>query len=117
MLQFKFDLMEDFIRARRQRSESDETMVLDLSYNDLLCDLRSRIAEVGLTMVNFGLDEPDESLQQELPSSDEQDESIDAQLYYDNNRSKLTDNQERLFGIIASHIDNSSGGRCSSPDD
>jgi len=30
MLQFKYDLMEDFIRARRQRSESNETMVLDI---------------------------------------------------------------------------------------
>jgi hypothetical protein len=74
-----------------------------------LCDVRSRIAEDGMTMPDFGLYKPDESLTG-LPSSDEQDKSINAHSYYYNHRSKLTDNQERLFGIIASHIDNSSGG-------
>jgi len=109
LLRFKTHLKEDYTRKRRERFESDENLVDTLSYNDLLCNIRSRIAEVGMTMVDFGLDEPDESLVDQAPS-DDGDDFLSEQMYFDSNRPKLTDNQERIFHIISTHINESSGG-------
>ena len=110
LVRFKTELMEDFTLKRRQSlTVIDEDTVNILSYNDLLCDIRSHIADAGFTLLDFGLDEPDEALLQSFSTTDE-DNLAYLQTYYETNRSKLTNDQEEIFNIIARHIDESSGG-------
>ena len=110
LVRFKTELMEDFTLKRRQiLTVIDEDTINILSYNDLLCDIRSRIADAGFTLLDFGLDEPDEALLQSYSTTDEDDHAY-LQTYYETNRSKLTNDQEEIFNIIARHIDESSGG-------
>ena len=111
LLHFRMELMEDFILKRRQHMLMgiDEDTINNLSYNDLLCDIRLRIVDAGFTLLEFGLDEPDEALLQSFVTNDEDDHAF-LHTYYETNRSKLTNDQERIFNIIARHIDESSGG-------
>jgi len=111
LLRFRTEFMEDFTLKRRRQNliGIDDDTVNNLSYNDLLCDIRSRIADAGFTLLEFGLDEPDEALLQSFITNDEDDHAY-LHTYYESNRSKLTNDQEGIFNIIARHIDESSGG-------
>jgi hypothetical protein len=86
-----------------------EDQVELMAENDLLNDIKLRLSDVGLTMIDFGLDDPDPSLIEDVSHTDmEADE--DAGTFYDESRPKLTADQERFFGIISTHIDNDTGG-------
>ena len=111
LLQFKKYLMEDFTRKRRHSViGSDEDTVNMLAYNDLLYDIQTRISDAGCTLLQFGLDEPNESLLHTESTNDEEDDQDYSRSYYESNRHKLTGDQGRIFDTIAEHIDESSGG-------
>ena len=102
-------MAEDFIYQRQQNPLLSEDQIQLMAENDLLNDIKLRLSDVGLTMIDFGLDDPDLSLIEDVLHSDmEADE--DAGTFYDESRPKLTADQERIFNIISSHIDNDTGG-------
>ena len=85
------------------------TMVIMVgdSINDLLVDIQEQLRDFGMLMIQFGLDEPDSTLLNESSHvyllADEID--INAESFFQANRSKLTQDQENIFNTITKHID------------
>ena len=111
LIEFRTEMMEDFIHQHRQNpAQYNEVMIDTLSYNDLLCDIRLRLDDMGMTLLDFGLDEPDNALSDLLSTTLDVDDSDSDQLFYENNRHKLTHDQDHIFCIISNHINESSAG-------
>jgi len=112
---FKSYLSEDFRRnyaaALNNGSMSEET-VASYSINDLLADIQVQLREFGSEMIDFGLDEPNAMLLDASTHVNLQADEIDlnAETFFEANRSKLTHDQENIFHTITKHIDEESGG-------
>ena len=112
---FKSHLCDDFRRnyaAAVNNGSISEEMATLYSINDLLVDIQQQLRDFGMQMIQFGLDEPDSTLLNESSHVDLLADEIDinAESFFQANRSKLTQDQENIFNTITKHIDEDTGG-------
>lgn len=110
---FSFSMSEDFLyNLKKEYPTMSEEWYEKHSYNKLLLDLNKTLQDVEKSTAFFDLDEPDETINEELRPSNHNVDEIDdeATAHFEENEPLLTSEQRLVYDRIKRCIDEDKSG-------
>ena len=110
---FSFSMSEDFLHnLKKEYTTMSEEWYEKHAYNKLLIDLNRILQDVEKSTASFDLDEPDETMNEELRPSNHNVDEIDdeATAHFEANEPLLTSEQRCVYDKITQCVNEDKGG-------